>query len=156
MYPPWVTWVTRLLALAGLGVAVYLSIAHFDARVQLLCPNTSAINCEEVTTSPESVFLGMPVALLGLGYYLAQTALAFWPRPERFSRFEALRLLVSLGGVAFVLYLVYAEIVQIGAICLWCTSVHIVTVALFLVLIYAWFSYRQPARRSGTPSRQLD
>jgi uncharacterized membrane protein len=29
------------------------------------------------------------------------------------------------------LYLVYAEVFQIGNICLWCTSVHVITLILF-------------------------
>ena len=38
-------------------------------------------------------------------------------------------------GVAFVLYLVWAEF-AVGAICLWCTVVHAITVALLLLLVY--------------------
>jgi uncharacterized membrane protein len=35
-----------------------------------------------------------------------------------------------------VLYLLYAEIIQIGNICLWCTSVHVITFLLFVLLIF--------------------
>ena len=36
-------------------------------------------------------------------------------------------------GIGFVLYLVYAELFDIGAICLYCTSVHIITFLLFVL-----------------------
>ena len=141
-YPAWVIWLVRLLALGALGVAIYLTIAHYDTKVALLCPNNSTINCQEVTTSPQSVIFGIPVAVLGLAYYVVVSILAWWPRAKMSAGFEMFRLLVALGGVGFILYLIYAEIVEIGAICLWCTSVHVLTVLIFLVLLYAWMTYR--------------
>jgi uncharacterized membrane protein len=148
-YPQWVTWLVRVLALGGLGVAIYLTVAHYDTKVALLCPNSSTINCQEVTTSPESEIVGIPVAVLGLVYYVVVSILAWWPRARATVSFEGLRLVVALGGVGFVLYLVYAEIVEIGAICLWCTSVHVITIIIFLTLLYAWMTYRDrlPAPR---------
>jgi uncharacterized membrane protein len=38
-------------------------------------------------------------------------------------------------GMAMVLYLVWAELFKIHAICLWCTVVHVVTFALLIVLL---------------------
>jgi len=42
-----------------------------------------------------------------------------------------------VAGVAMVLHLVYAELFQIDAICLWCTTVHVITVVLFAVVLVA-------------------
>ena len=42
-----------------------------------------------------------------------------------------LRLAAVSAGAVFVLYLVWAELFRIDAICLWCTVVHVVTVLLF-------------------------
>ncbi len=42
-----------------------------------------------------------------------------------------------VAGVAMVLHLVYAELFQIDAICLWCTTVHVITVILFAVVLVA-------------------
>jgi uncharacterized membrane protein len=39
-------------------------------------------------------------------------------------------------GIVFVLYLIYAELFSIGAICLWCTSVHVITFALFVLIVF--------------------
>jgi uncharacterized membrane protein len=141
-YPLWVIWLVRVLSLGALGVAIYLTIAHYDTKVSLLCPNNATINCQEVTTSPESTVFGIPVAVLGLAYYVVFSILAWWPRARVTVTFEGIRLIIALGGVGFILYLVYAEIVEIGAICLWCTSVHVITVIIFLTLLYAWMTYR--------------
>jgi uncharacterized membrane protein len=44
-------------------------------------------------------------------------------------------------GIAFVLYLVWAELFRINAICLYCTGVHVLTFILFgLVIGRAAFS----------------
>jgi uncharacterized membrane protein len=121
-----------VLAIAGLGVSVYLTIAHYTTAVTLACPNTGAINCEKVTSSPESKVFGIPVAVLGLAFYLFLVAI-MTPWGWRSGRREVAlaRLLSLVVGIGFVLYLVYAEVFQIGNICLWCTSVHVITLILF-------------------------
>ena len=45
------------------------------------------------------------------------------------------RLASLVAGVAFVLYLVYTELFTLDAICLWCTSVHVITVLLFALIV---------------------
>jgi uncharacterized membrane protein len=47
------------------------------------------------------------------------------------------RLAFATIGVGFVAYLVYAELFVLDAICLWCTGVHVLTVALFAVIAFA-------------------
>jgi uncharacterized membrane protein len=39
-----------------------------------------------------------------------------------------------VAGVGMVLYLVYAELFILDAICLWCTAVHVLALALFAVV----------------------
>ena len=36
-----------------------------------------------------------------------------------------------------VLYLIYVELFRIGAICLWCTAMHVTAVCLFAVVLVA-------------------
>ncbi len=38
-------------------------------------------------------------------------------------------------GMAFVLWLVYAELFVIDAICLWCTVAHVLAFALFVIVV---------------------
>ena len=135
--PAWFQWTTWGLSLAGLGVSIYLTIAHFNQSVTLACPATSTINCEKVTTSPESYVFGIPVAVLGLAFYLFMAVACSpwlwrltWP-PLSWARIGSV-----VVGILFVLYLVYSEIFKIGAICLWCTSVHVITFCLFALIVF--------------------
>ncbi|HMD44777.1 MAG TPA: vitamin K epoxide reductase family protein [Acidimicrobiales bacterium] len=135
--PTWKVVATLILSLMGLAVSVYLTYAHFAGVQSLSCPGAgSVINCEKVTTSAQSYFLKMPVAVLGLGYYVVYTALNTpwaWRASDR--RVHLARLAVAVLGMAFALYLVSAELLIIGNICLWCTSVHIITFFLFVLVI---------------------
>lgn len=134
--PRWATVAGLLICLAGLGVSSYLTIAHYDEHVRLSCPATSTINCAKVTTSAESVIAGIPVAVLGLAFFLGMTAL-FVPAVQRFAptTVPVLRAAAAGIGMLFVFYLVYAELFTIGAICLWCTSVHALTFLLLVVVL---------------------
>jgi uncharacterized membrane protein len=133
--PRWLPWVSVALVVAGLGVATYLTIEHFTASTTLACPDTGTINCQKVTTSAQSKLVGIPVAVLGLAYFLGMLPLvlpAAWRSDDR--RLRMGRLVAAGLGVLFALYLIYAELFVINAICLWCTVVHVLAFALFTVV----------------------
>ena len=135
--PAWPWIVGLVLCLAGLGVATYLTIAHYDAGVSLACPDTGIVNCAKVTSSSYSKILGIPVAVLGLAFFVfmlpLQTPWA-WRSTNRLLR--TVRLGSCVVGILFVLWLVSAELILIGSICIYCTTVHVLT---FLVLISTAF-----------------
>jgi uncharacterized membrane protein len=136
--PRWAVVSTGILALIGLGISTYLTIAHYIGTEALACSDNGAINCAKVTTSPESVILGIPVAVLGLAFYLVAVPLySPWSWRSRDRRVHIVRLVAICTGMIFVLWLIAAELLIIGAICLWCTGVHIVTFALFVLTIKA-------------------
>ncbi|MHB8263988.1 MAG: vitamin K epoxide reductase family protein [Acidimicrobiales bacterium] len=128
-----------VLAVMGTGVSIYLTLTHYDrGAVPLVCSTTSLINCEKVTTSPQSVIFGIPVAVLGLPFFLSMIALnipAAWRTTLR--SVHLARLALAAVGMCFVIYLVYVELFDVGAICLWCTSVHIMTFLLFVIITTA-------------------
>jgi uncharacterized membrane protein len=128
---------TLALSLAGLGMSIYLTVEHFLNGSSLACPATGVVNCVKVTTSPQSVVFGIPVPVLGLVFFAWMIALSTppaWrsPRPE----VRLARLLSVIVGIGFVLYLIYAELVLIGNICLECTSIHVITFALFVLVVF--------------------
>jgi len=130
----WVPPVSIVLSLVGLGASVYLTIAHFTSPDVLACGTGKTINCEVVTTSPQSMFLGMPVAVLGLVWFVAMTALCLpqaWQSENRLVHLA--RLGGAIAGVGFALWLVYAELFIIGAICEWCTVAHVTAFGLFAI-----------------------
>ncbi|MDX6308829.1 MAG: hypothetical protein QOI06_1875 [Nocardioidaceae bacterium] len=135
--PAWVPATSLVLCVAGVAVAGYLTYEHYSASTTLSCPSTGTIDCLKVTTSTYSKVFGIPVALLGLLYFIAITPLCLpvaWRSPV--NAVHGLRAVASLAGVAFVCYLVWAELFRIDAICLWCTGVHIITVLLFFVVCF--------------------
>ncbi len=137
--PPWLQWSTLALSLAGLGMSIYMTIAHYTSPSILVCSNKGFIDCAKVTTSPESmVFNVFPVAVLGLVFYVFMTAINTpWAWRSGIPAIWWARLGGIITGMGFVLYLIYAEIIQIGNICLDCTTVHLITFLLFVLLIFA-------------------
>jgi uncharacterized membrane protein len=135
---PWLQIATFVLALAGLGVSIYLTIAHFTESALAGCSESGLVNCTKVTTSPESYVFGIPVAVLGLAFFVFAVAIMS-PWAWRASRREIhlARIASLVVGIGFVLYLVYAELFTIGSICLYCTSVHVITFLLFVLTAFA-------------------
>jgi uncharacterized membrane protein len=130
--PRWIVPSTLAATVAGLGVSIYLTIAHYNTTAVLACPETRTINCEKVTTSPESVVFGIPVAVLGLAYFVVMLGLnSPWAWRSSAPVIRWVRMLASVTGVCFVGWLVYSELFKIDAICLWCTSVHVINLILF-------------------------
>ena len=148
---------STVLCLVGLAVSAYLTVEHYSSSTTLACPESATINCVKVTTSSYSELLGVPVALLGLLFFVGLTALCLpvsWrmasPWPAR------LRLAGVTLGVVFVIYLVWAELFRIEAICLWCTVVHVVTLLLFFVVVLdaALRPIDDPDQTSDLPQRR--
>lgn len=110
--------VSFALALAGVGVAAYLSYAHYDDTV-LVC---GVGDCSAVQASRYAEVAGVPVALLGLGLYGAVLALGLlrWRRPAVAEATTVAAFALALAGALYAAYLTYLELAVIDAICQWC------------------------------------
>jgi uncharacterized membrane protein len=146
--PLWFQLVTWILSIAGLGVSIYLTIAHFTDKPLAGCSESGLVNCTKVTTSPQSYVFGIPVAVLGLAFFVAAVALMS-PWGWRWARREValIRIASLVVAMGFVLYLLYAELFTIGSICLYCTSVHAITFLLFVLTIFAAAAWGLPGRQ---------
>jgi len=141
--PSSVVWASRVAlgaAILGMGVATYLTIAHYDSSVTLACPGspTGLVDCARVTTSPQSKFLGIPVAVLGLFYFVSMVV-ANLPQLWRLYIKEVVlaRAAFSVVGMGFALYLIAMELFVIGQICIWCTAAHFLAFVLLVSIIGA-------------------
>jgi uncharacterized membrane protein len=139
--PLWLQVITFALAILGLVISAYETYAHFNGSHLAGCPTggNGTFNCTAVITSPQSMVFGViPVAVLGLAFYVAAVPL-FSPWAWRIQRREVhlLRLGSVIVGMGFVMYLIYAELYQIGDICEYCTGVHIVTFVLFCITVFS-------------------
>jgi uncharacterized membrane protein len=134
------------LALSALGLvdSAYQTYTHYSGTGLLGCA-ANGDPCVVVQHSPESYVFGIPVAVLGVAFYLFMVAIcspwAWWSARPAIRR---VRLASAVIGIGFVLYLIYAEIIEIGRICPYCTSVHIITFLLFCLIVFH-AAVREPA-----------
>ena len=126
------------LSILAVALSGYLTVTHYTDPSTLACPDVGIINCSAVTTSSWSVIFGVPVALLGLLWAVGMTALNSpwaWRSLARWT--NRARLAMSGIGAVVVVYLVFIELFRVDAICLWCTGVHLIALALFAVILVA-------------------
>ena len=128
---------TMVVSLLGLADAAYLTYQHFSESTSFAgCSESGAVNCVAVTTSPESHVFGIPVAVLGLAFFVFMVAInSRWGWKAPWATVHWVRLASVVVGIVFVLYLIWAELFRINAICLYCTGVHILTFILFALIV---------------------
>jgi uncharacterized membrane protein len=135
--PLWLQLTSLVLAILGLGVSIYETYGEFHGARLAGCPSGGhgTFDCSAVLTSPEAKVFGViPVAVLGIVFYVFVVAI-MTPWAWRMQRREVawLRLGSMIVGMGFVVYLLYAELYQIGEICEYCTGVHVITFLLFAI-----------------------
>ena len=108
-----------LVTLAGIAVAGYLTWVHYDAAA-LVC--VAGGGCETVQGSEYAEIAGIPVALLGLGAYVALLGLLLWDSVT--ARLAAAML--ALVGFVFSMYLLALQLFVIDAACVWCLANDVV------------------------------
>lgn len=107
-----------ILSVAGIAVSFYLLTVHWGWW-SAVCLGVG--DCEAVNTSRFSEFLGLPVALWGIGAYVALLAASLAVLRQKFSPWAARGLfLIAAVGVAFSIYLTYIEVFVLHEICPWC------------------------------------
>jgi uncharacterized membrane protein len=104
------------ISLVGLGIAAYLTAIHFTS-VPLACPSAGIVDCASVLDSPYSTVAGVPVSAFGIVWFAVLLVLTRLRSP-------LLRPWVWIGA-AVVVVLVYTELFVVGAVCLWCSAVHV-------------------------------
>jgi uncharacterized membrane protein len=117
------------LSVIGIAIASYLVYVHY-ADVKPIC--SISHGCETVQKSKYAKLAGVPVALIGLGGYMAILA-------SLFIRSEAGRLAgagLALVGIGFSAWLTYLEAARIHAWCQWCVGSAIVMTLLAITLVW--------------------
>jgi uncharacterized membrane protein len=120
-------------SLAGFGVSIYLTVVHYSS-IPLACPANAVVNCEQVLTSPYGVIGGssVPTSAAGIVWFAVSALLAAGLLAGR-DGLARVQIGWAALGLATVLFLVYIEIVQLGAICVWCSAAHVLVLLIFLV-----------------------
>jgi uncharacterized membrane protein len=133
-----------ILIAIGIVASVYLSIQHYKPLGDEPCDINDTFNCSIVNKSIYSEILGIPVATLGLFWFLTMGWLIWMASKSKrlFNRHYIEHAYHwSIAGVTSVFYFVWAEW-MLGAICLYCTLVHIVLITFFITLFIVRKKYR--------------
>jgi protein-disulfide isomerase len=124
-------------AVSGLGIATYLYTQKLaDAPGKAACDVSDVLSCSTVNSSTYSAVAGVPIALIGAGYFAAVAFLAAQHlrakgTPDAVSRAPAAIVLLAGMGVAYDAYLAWAS-TQIGALCLFCAATWVLNVLLLV------------------------
>jgi uncharacterized membrane protein len=131
-------------------VALYLLFDHFVPVLRRFCDlgDAETISCSKVKESSYSSLFNVPIAVYGVLYFIVFVSAS--RRGYQVSKSQAganpfvLPLFLwALAGMGFVAYLIYAE-VMIGAICPFCTIIHVLNGIEFLL---TFLLYRAQRRR---------
>jgi uncharacterized membrane protein len=114
-------------AAIGASVATYLTVVHY-AHVSPICTTGG---CEKVQRSSYAELAGVPVALLGVIAYVGLIGTA----AVRGLTAAFVGALISLAGVAFSGYLLWAQLGPIGAICQWCLGNDLVAAVVAVLCV---------------------
>jgi len=119
-----------VLGVVAFFVSLYLIKDHYDAGSSV-CDAGGIFTCSVVNRSEFSELLGVPVAIFG-AIWCVVLIFGAWRVAEGDKPHYYLTaiLLWAFLGVLFIVYMVIAEII-IGAICPFCTVIHILTVIVF-------------------------
>lgn len=131
-----------IFALAGLAIMAYLTYIHY-ANLSSFCDISESVSCDVVTTSLYSEIFGLPVSLLGLGYFGLVLYLIFFRRGEKIFRTI---FLITLFVLLPSLYLSLMELVAIEALCILCETSKLMMIA---ILITSFIASRPHAKVTG-------
>jgi len=120
-------WVFGVLILLGLADSIFLTWEHY-ALTSVGCPVSPWINCLAVTSSKYSEIFGIPLAILGVVYYMF---LSFFLIKSKGKIFKHFFLIISSFGVLFSLYLTYIQAFEIRLFCLYCLASAIISFLIF-------------------------
>lgn len=112
------------LIFLGLLDAAFLTYEHYFVGIPPCHVGFSLIDCGQVLRSQYSVFLGIPLAVWGLGYYFS--LLVIYLYLPKFSR------AIIIVGLAVSAVLFYLQIGVIKSVCLYCLFSEMVILSLFV------------------------
>jgi uncharacterized membrane protein/protein-disulfide isomerase len=131
-----------LLAFAalGLGAASVSSVVHYRLLTTpgytSFCDVNTTVSCTQAYLSPYGSFLGVPVAVSGVFFFLLILLLVAIGGAEKSRVRESVPAYVfalSTVGLAFALYLAWASYFQLKTFCMLCAATYVAVIALFII-----------------------
>lgn len=130
-----------ILSLIGLGISIYLSMNHLDIERtgsfdHSICDLGGKIDCGSVLTSEYSKLMGIPVASLGVLFFLYIIFSVILAHFQKDRKALNLTLWISLGAFSFALYLLFVSWTKLDAFCIFCLSLDLTILLLTVTLIW--------------------
>lgn len=123
------------VALLGLLDSTYLSISTLKGT-SLICGGFG--DCDGVITSEYSRIVGVPVAYLGFLYYATFFFLSLTLATFKKRSLIPLLFLLSILGFGASVWFVFAQIVLLQSVCVYCMISAATSTALFLMAFVVW------------------
>ena len=130
-------WLYRFsIALGVLGIldSIYMTIFKLTDNASMCLGNGG---CSVVNSSSYAEVSGIPVALIGVGGYLAILVVLLAENHNKFLQQNATMIIFGLAlvGFLFTLYLIYVELALIHALCPFCVTSQITMTILFILSV---------------------
>ncbi|WP_291999996.1 vitamin K epoxide reductase family protein [Caldivirga sp.] len=108
------------------------------------------VNCIRVLSSPYAEVADVPLDVLAVFWFIINIVMAIaYDRSRERVADRLLRILMywRFLGLAIIPYLLYVEFAILHALCLYCTIMHSMIIADFIVItVYAYFNHRAKAK----------
>ncbi len=140
-----------VLTLAGLFTSIYLFYSHYriytDISYKSFCAITKSINCDTVSQSKYSIFMGVPVPLLGVfGYgFVLFILLYFYFKTVEKQRMWSLMIIISAIYSIYSIVLAFISAYYIKSYCIMCILTYGVNV---FMLYFSWLTRRRFSKSS--------
>lgn len=128
-------WKIAVLAIGIIGLldSGYLTYGHYGNQ-GLACPAVKEVNsCEIVATSSYSTILGVPLSLLGLGFYILIIVIGLVSFKEKYQ--FVLNFIIPLALVAWIFSfrLTYLQMFVIKSFCYYCLLSALLSTILLVI-----------------------
>ncbi len=142
---PRFSWPHMYLGAIGFAISIYAFRLHgvIKAGGDSGCGISDTINCDKVLASQYGAFLGLPLGVWGMAYFVLVVLVSVTTNPKVSLQQETLwRLLVCGAGFVGTLALSYISYVILKAACPVCMSIHAVIIACFGLALWQFFNVR--------------
>ncbi|MBL7045256.1 MAG: vitamin K epoxide reductase family protein [Parcubacteria group bacterium] len=126
----WFILIILVLSIIGITDSTYLTIKHYthsDINCSILD------GCNIVTTSTYSTVFGMPVALLGIIFYISIFILVFLLSNKGKKKLLKSLFVISTTGFLMSMWFVYAQAFILNSYCLYCLISAVLSTTIFIL-----------------------
>ena len=149
MLPRWYQRLFVIVAFLGFADAMYLTANHYFG-VPLLCGPLHG--CDIVTNSVYSEILGVPVALLGVFYYVAVFAVSILALEYNSRLYAKIACVMTILGFGGSIYFVTLMAFVLHAWCLYCLGSATTSTILFILGMIGLRMLKKPMTQTENSS----